>query len=134
MDNMVEVRPLAAFVGAFPCSVAEADSVVEVFVEDDDGNIKKRREGRKRYTGFIPITRRMTPTEMEDHKAGKLAARIEVVADGVCVEHPEQATVRVPRAIADDLVAREIAEFVDGGPARRGRGLRDRVKAAESGG
>lgn len=132
MQNMVEVKPLAAFVGAFPCSVAEADAIVEVFVEDEDGNVKKRREGRRRYSGFVPVTRRMTPTEVADQKAGNLSSRIEVIADGVCVEHPEHATLFVPEEIAADLVSRDLAEIVGaaGGPKR---GLRSRVKPADNG-
>lgn len=112
MTKLVELMPLKPFVGSYPCSVSEADTIVDTYGENDQGEIVKRKQPRKRYTGFIPIARMMTPAEVEDAKAGRLPPNIVPSDDGsaTCTVFPIPRTVEVPEEIARDLVARGLAE------------------------
>lgn len=116
--QLVEVKPIQPFVGSYPCALADADSIDDVLVEDEaSGLLNKRRQARKRFSGKIAVQRYASPVELERIRSGDLPPNICVIGDAkaaqVFVEvSPEQPTVKVPSGIADDLVARGLAERV----------------------
>lgn len=111
MTKLVEITPLSPFVGSYPCSLAEADTIDEVLVEEGDVVIKKKVP-RKRYAGFISIQRAALMIEIEQFKAGTLPKNIEVITEdgSMVIEHPLQPTVMVPEDIAESLIGRGLAK------------------------
>jgi hypothetical protein len=111
--DMIEVRPLAPFVGSYRCSLADADMVDEDLVERD-GVVIKHRVPRKRYIGLIPVQRALRADERDLLKAGgKLPETFEVLDEsGLVIERPASATLRLPAEIAQSLVERGLAEIV----------------------
>ena len=69
-DPLVEVRALKPFCGSYACKLEEAESIGDKFVEDEHGNIVKRREGRKRFAARVGFQRAIRPHELEDIKLG----------------------------------------------------------------
>lgn len=112
--ELVEVRPLKAFVGSYRCSLEECDSVDEVLTEKDGGLIVKEKVPRKRYRGFVPIDRKLMPSEVDAYRAGKLPDNLEMIDEGTLHvrEHSGPRTVRVPADVADSLVSRGLAERI----------------------
>lgn len=109
--ELVEVRPLKAFVGSYRCSLSEADSIDEVLTEKD-GLIVKEKVPRKRYRGFVPVDRKLTPSEVEAYKAGSLPDNLEMIDEATLHvrEYSGDRTVKVPPDVADSLVSRGLAE------------------------
>lgn len=115
--QLVEVKPLSPFVGSYVCPMAYADDIGTVLVEDDNGHLIKRQEARKRFQGLIATQRRATRLEVELWKAKGIPEHITVIGDldgpEAWIEvRPENPTVAVPREMADDLIARGLAEEV----------------------
>ncbi len=124
--QLVEVKPLAAFVGTYQCALADADILDDVLVERD-GMVLKDRIPKKRIHGRVDIQRRLAPVEIEAALAGELPGNIELLDPGVLkkikpgrldtapdVMVIEKApTVKVPEEIAEDLIKRGLAVKVE---------------------
>lgn len=126
----VEVRPLKPFVGSYPCPLADADLVDDVLTEKD-GIVTKTKQPRKKFIGKVPRERYASADEMALIGSGQaLPANIELVPEHPklaksnhkrsaddprkVLEHPAEPTVRLPADMAKDLIARGLAEAVDG--------------------
>lgn len=132
-EPRVKVRPLKAFVGSYRCSVAEADVIDDILAEDEQGNVVKRKSPRKRVIGLVAERRALRAHEIEAALKGELLDRIvlddprqlEEVKPGASTIPIIPATIRpsvefveVPASMADDLVARGLAELVKGSRVR----------------
>ena len=115
--QLVELKPLQPIVGSFVCGIADADEIVAVSAEDEHGNIVKRQQARKRFKGLVAVQRHATRFEVDIWKANGVPANITVLGDLNAAEvfieeQPENPTISVPRAMADDLIRRGLAEEV----------------------
>ena len=110
-QKMVEVRALSPFVGSYECDLADADSVDDIVVQTSLG-LEKKKQARKRYMGKVAVTRFAHDHETATIAQGaSLGANIEVMPGGKLITiHAD--TVKVPEAIALDLVKRGLAERV----------------------
>jgi hypothetical protein len=93
-------------------------------VEDDAGNIVKRKIARKKYAGFISVERQASVFEIEAAIEKRLPKNIEILgAIPKSASTPEgkpyplrirvhAAPVELPAEVAADLIARGLAEKV----------------------
>ena len=135
--DMIEVRPLKAFVGSYKCALADADQIDDQLDELPDGAIVKRQVPRKRFVGLISTHRRLRSEEIQQFIAGELSERLEVpngkeilaaqqrkpqsiaAIEISAIEHPVNRTIMVPSDTALSLISRGLAEAV-AVPKRRG--------------
>lgn len=122
--NLIALKALKPLVGSYECTAAEADTIEDVLVDGENGEIIKKRRARKRYRGFVDVERRATVAEIQAAIEGRLPPNIEVlgaipklaittdgaVAPMMVKEHA--AHFAVPQELADDLVKRGMAERV----------------------
>ena len=117
-ETLVAIRPLAAFCGSYACTLADGDTVSTIFVEDEKGEIVKRRQPRKRFHGRVGFSRTLARDEFEALKSGGQPAAVEGftaevdLAVKVIRYEPIDAIVRVPPDMAADLVKRGLAERI----------------------
>lgn len=116
--QLVEIRAIQPIVGSYPCSVADADQIDTILVDDPTtGHVIKKPQPRKRFLALVPVQRRATSSEIEAFKTngvpGNVSLLTELSASIVWIEvRPEEPTVRVPLELADSLVKRGLAEKV----------------------
>lgn len=111
--QLIEVEPLKPFVGSYKCGMAEADVIEDEAIEKD-GIITKVKVARKRFAGFIPVERVITPDEQTRFATTK-PDNIEVFQEGrvtMVREWPKERTVKVPADVASQLVSRGLARTV----------------------
>lgn len=120
--NLIALKALKPLVGSYECTAAEADTIEDVLVDGENGEIIKRRRARKRYRGFVDVERRATVAEIQAAIEGRLPSHIEAlgtipkvaqavdgsVAPLMVREHAD--TFSVPADLADDLIKRGLAE------------------------
>lgn len=122
--SLIALKALKPLVGSYECTAAEADTIEDVLVDGENGEIIKRRRARKRYRGFVDVERRATVAEIQAAIEGRLPPNIEVLGaipkvavsvDGSVAPmmvREYAAPFSVPQELADDLVKRGMAERV----------------------
>lgn len=127
--EMVTVRPLKPFVGSYPCPMSEADAVIVVYDENDHGEIVKKRQGRKRFSGEVGYSRQLAASDLKEidkakaenrepqiYGAGNYVVTIDTKSNMVHFD-TTKAFVDLPKDMATDLINRGLAE-----KAKRPRG------------
>lgn len=118
-EPLVTLRALAAFCGSYACPLDQADRIADIFAEKEDGEIVKRRQGRKIFHGQVGFERGIARDEFEALKSGGqptvihgFTAEVDLVAKVIRYVPEDGGTVSVPASMADDLVRRGLAERV----------------------
>lgn len=121
--ELVTLKALAPVAGSYICSIAESDEIEDYLADDEQGNVVKRKRGRKRFQGLVSVERRATLHEIEAAIEGRLPPNIEVLSElpkkaasetgavypVTIVEHAPPFA--VPAETADNLIRRGLAEL-----------------------
>lgn len=119
--EMIELRALKPFCGSYKCALADADIIDESLVERADGLIVKEKVPRKKFVGLIAVERMAHDSELRQLASGNTPSGLEVISQtkSATMVRINADTVKVPSDMAENLIARGLAERVE--KAKRGK-------------
>lgn len=127
--ELVKIKAVAPFVGAFPTTGDHADYIKDALVDDGHGNLVKRRIPYRKVVGTVDVWRPATEADRQDDAERRRIAEMtgaefhsRLSSDGQSVLLPaDPAVILVSPAYAKELVAKGLAEVVgpDAGKLKR---------------